>query len=123
MKRITWLGLVSTITLSACASAPVIDFSQVNAECGKVCQKERAECATKFADYPILLTTHCESELKTCVKACPAPGAAYTPPVVKTDKDKASTSDRLKEAEDLHKKGLITDQEYADKRQEILKAL
>jgi len=74
---------------------------------------------------PLLLSAHCGSELNACVKACPALGEAYVPPAsgVKASADKPSVEERLKQVEDLHKRGVITDKEYADKRQEILKSL
>ena len=125
MKRVIGLSVVSTLILSACASTPPIDYSKVDAECVKVCQKEETECNSLFADIPTLLYTHCKPEARACVTACPAPGA-YVPVKPATSNataEKSSVADRLKQLEELHKNGLITDKEYADKRQEILKSL
>ncbi|MEI7842973.1 MAG: SHOCT domain-containing protein [Gallionellaceae bacterium] len=125
MKKILWAGAIASTVLSGCVTAPKIDFATVNLECGKVCQKEELTCKAKYAEVPLLLTAHCGPELNACVKACPAPGEAYVPPTteVKASADKPSVEERLKQIEDLHKRGVITDKEYADKRQEILKSL
>jgi hypothetical protein len=125
MKKIIWVSLIANALLAGCAAPAKIDFSKVNEDCGKVCQKEEVVCKAKYAEVPLLLTAHCGPELQACVTACPAPGAAYVPPPVeaKASSQKLSIEERLKQVEDLHQRGVITDKEYADKRQEILKSL
>jgi hypothetical protein len=125
MKQIALVCAVSSVLLSACASAPDIDYSKVDEVCGKQCQTDEAECKKRFAEYPTISYTHCKPELRACVKSCPPPG---TTPLVSPAKanevtDKTSIAARLRLLEELHKSGDITDKEYADKRQEILKSL
>jgi len=75
------------------------------------------------------MSTHCKPELNKCVKACPPPGT--NPPessvseteIANASNDKRTVSQRLHLLEELHKNGDITDKEYADKRQEIIKSL
>jgi hypothetical protein len=125
MKQIVWVSVVSSVLLSACASTPAIDFSKVDEVCGKQCQTSEAECKTRFAEYPTILYTHCKPELTACVKACPPPGTtpAVVPVKANEPTDKPTVAARLRLLEELHKSGDITDKEYADKRQEILKSL
>ena len=127
MKQIVWIGVISSVFLSACATAPSIDYTTFDAVCGRKCQSEEKICKTRFADYPLLLSTHCKPELDKCVKACPPPGtnppeSAETTPETPTT-EKPTISQRLRILEELHKNGEITDKEYTDKRQEIIKSL
>ena len=125
MQKSLWLSLLSSIVLTACASAPEFDYSKIDAVCGQKCKSEEADCVKRFDGYPTLLYTHCKPEAKICVNACPPPGT--TPPAqpekANTSAEKPSIADRLKLLEELHKNGVITDKEYADKRQEILNAI
>ena len=125
MKRVMWVSVVSAVMLSACASEPKIDYAKVDAECGRICQKNNADCVARFSELPTLLYTHCKPELAACVKVCPPPGTTPVPsPASSTfSTDARSIADRLKMLEELHKSGVLTDKEYADKRQEILKSL
>jgi len=128
MKNLLWTSVISTALLSACAAAPTVDYSKIDAECGQACKKDEAECQKRFADLPTLRYTHCAPELKACINACPPPGsvsvkAPINPTATAISSEKPSIADRLKLLEELHKSGVITDKEYADKRQEILKSL
>ncbi len=129
MNQVMRANIVATILLTGCVSAPVIDYTKIDAECGRICQKNEAECNTRYAELPTVQFTHCKPELNACVKACPPP---ETTPIVNPDKatansdaasSKLSIADRLKLLNELHNSGVITDKEYADKRQEILKSL
>ena len=129
MKYLIWTSVISTVLLSACAGAPTVDYSKINVACAQDCKKDEAECQTRFADLPTLRYTHCTPELKACINACPPPGAVYekapanSTATAAISPDKPSIADRLKLLEELHKSGVVTDKEYADKRQEILKSL
>ncbi len=129
MKLAGCVGVISTVLLSACASTPTSDYSMLDAECVRTCQKNEAECKSRYADFPTILFAHCPPELKTCIKECPAPGshpstASVTPvPPINAPAPKPTIAERLKLLEDLHKNGVITDKEYADKRQDILNSL
>jgi hypothetical protein len=52
------------------------------------------------------------------VQACPAKGTVTVVPG-----EKPSIAERLKELDALHKNGVITDDEYLTKKQELLKQL
>lgn len=129
MKQIVWVSVVASVFLSACATPPTIDYTTFDAVCGRKCQSEDSACKSRFADYPLLMSTHCKPELNKCVKACPPPGT--NPPessvseteIANASNDKRTVSQRLHLLEELHKNGDITDKEYADKRQEIIKSL
>ena len=117
------------VFLTGCASAPVIDYTKIDAECGRNCQKNEAECNKRFAELPTILFTHCKPELNACVNACPPPGTTpiASPAATAANSDaatsKPSIADRLKLLNELHNSGVITDKEYSDKRQEILNSL
>jgi hypothetical protein len=135
MKQVVWVSVAATLALSACAGAPPLDYSKVDAECAQKCKTSETECTSRFAEFPTLLYTHCAPEARACVKACPPPGSS--PAKLNTTDKPADTlskipansnsatsiADRLKLLEELHKSGVITDKEYTDKRQEILKSL
>jgi hypothetical protein len=129
MNRVIKVSVAATVLLTGCVSAPVIDYTKIDAECGRICQKNEAECKTRYAELPTVLFTHCKPELNTCVKACPPPGTTplTSPDTVTVNSDSATTkpsiADRLKLLNELHNSGVITDKEYSDKRQEILKSL
>ena len=131
MKRAEWLCVMSTVLLSACVSPSgiesKIDYSKVDAECGRLCKKDYDECNVRFAEaeLSVIRQVHCGPEVGACIKACPPPGTTVvtSPANLKTTTDKPPISDRLKQLEELHKSGVITDKEYADKRQEIIKSL
>ena len=103
---------VFTVLLTGCASAPVIDYTKIDAECGRVCQKNEVECNTRYAELPTVKFTHCKPELNACVKACPPPG---TTPVANPDTATANSeaasakpiADRLKLLNELHNSGVI----------------
>lgn len=129
MKHAMRVSIAATVLLTGCVSAPVIDYTKIDAECGRICQKNETECNNRFAELPTVKFTHCKPELNACVKACPPPGTtpAPSPESEKTNADaataKPSIADRLKLLNELHNSGVITDKEYTDKRQEILKSL
>lgn len=125
MKKILWVSVLSTVLMSGCATAPDIDYSKIDAECGKKCKSDEVECNLRFKDFPMLSFSHCKPELNSCVKACPPPGTTPVASPAKPNQtsDKPSISSRLKLLEELHKNGDITDKEYTDKRQEILNSL
>ena len=125
MQKTILISLISSVVLSACATAPELDYSKVDAVCGQKCKTEATDCQKRFDGYPTLLLTHCKPELRICVQACPPPGTNPPPLPAKTNisPDKPSVTDRLKLLEELHKSGVITDKEYADKRQEIINSL
>ena len=129
MKQAMRASIAVAVLLTGCAGAPVIDYTKIDAECGNLCKKNETECNTRYAELPTVLFTHCKPELNACVKSCPPPS---TTPVTSPDKatansdtatSKPSIADRLKLLNELHNSGVITDKEYSDKRQEILKSL
>ena len=129
MKQFIWISVVTSAFLSACATPPSIDYTAIDAVCGRKCQSEETACKSRFADFPLLMSTHCKPELDKCVKACPPPGT--NPPessvsameAANATTEKPTVSQRLRLLEELHKNGVITDKEYTDKRQEIIKSL
>ena len=129
MKQTMRVSLAFTVLLAGCASAPVIDYTKIDAECGRICQKNEAECHARFAELLTVKFTHCKPELNACVKACRPPGTTpiASPDAAKANSDEAtaipSIADRLKLLNELHNSDVITDKEYTDKRQEILQSL
>jgi len=129
MKQAMRASVAFAVFLTGCASAPVIDYTKIDAECGRLCQKSEAECKVRYAELPTVLFTHCKPELNACVKACPPPGTTpIASPATATPNSDATTAkpsiaDRLKLLNELHNSGVITDKEYSDKRQEIINSL
>ena len=129
MKQVMRASVAVTVLLTGCAGAPVIDYTKIDAECGRICQKNEVECNTRFAEFPTVQFTHCKPELNACVKACPPPGTTPIagPDMATANSDAASSkpsiAERLKLLNELHNSGVITEKEYSDKRQEILKSL
>lgn len=84
-------------------------------------------CTSRYAAFPLMLQSNCNPQVEACVKACPPNNASTTSETnsesVATPSNKPSVSDKLKELASLHKQGLITDSEYAAKKQEILKSM
>jgi hypothetical protein len=124
MKRHLLLSSVVAALLSACVSAPNVDYSRVDPECGRVCQMNDASCTSRYAGMPIYLNTICNPQVEGCVKACPSAGAASVQPKASASKtSQSSTTDKLKELDSLYKSRAINKEEYENKRQEIIKAM
>lgn len=110
MKKIL-LPLTLSILLSACVAAPKVDFTGIDKDCAQQCSVNHTECLRGFTIFPLAKESACKAGMETCAKACPREAAAI------------GTADRLKEIDALLAEKLITPEEHAAKRQEILKAM
>jgi hypothetical protein len=105
--------------LSGCQSIADVDLSAKDAACGQLCSTHYESCNDRVTLMPIRQHNDCADSFKYCVQACPATkGVAAA-----AAGERPSVADRLKELESLHKNGLISDDEYSTKKQEILKQL
>jgi hypothetical protein len=120
MKKFTLIAMsaAAVLGLSACASPPKSDGSKVDLACAQKCSDNLTTCSSGFKLFPVVAQGQCNDAYDVCIQACPERAKASP---VKTPSQ--GVSDRLKEAEDLFKSGVITKPEYEQKRQEILKAL
>lgn len=112
MKRLTIAVLLTALT--GCVSAPDLDLSKLDSTCAQRCSSEYSTCTTGFKLFPIAEQIHCNESLKVCAGSCPAaqPVVTATP-----------SAQKLAELSSMYKQGLITEKEYAAKKQEILKAM
>ncbi len=94
-----------------------------DATCGQNCSAYFRICDNEMSATPIAHHNSCVDTFRYCVQACSTKGASSATTSAATTSDKPSVTDKLKELDALHKQGLITDSEYANKRQEILKAM
>jgi hypothetical protein len=104
--------------LAGCQSIADVDLSAKDAACGQLCSTHHEECAGRITLMPIRQHNDCADAYKYCVQACPAKGTVTVVPG-----EKPSIAERLKELDALHKNGVITDDEYLTKKQELLKQL
>jgi len=150
MKRAIIAYAISALALGGCVStyivptdkdtynisrnAPAFYWGRPNAteaevysEANKICDKDNKKVKTIKLDvvnqFPgrsgsVTLQFKCDEPIDTST-ATPT----LTPTEAGTVKDKPSIADKLKELDSLHKQGLITDGEYANKKQEILRAM
>lgn len=119
-KIVAPFAILLPFILSGCQNTNDIDMDLPgkNAECALVCSTHYKECDNRFTMMPIRQHNDCTDAYRYCVKACPPKDASTANP-----SDKPSVTDKLKELDSMHKSGLITDSEYAAKRQEILKGM
>ncbi|MEX3635337.1 SHOCT domain-containing protein [Paraburkholderia sp. BR14320] len=112
MKRL--ITVAATMVLTGCIAAPELDLSKVDSTCAQRCSSEYSNCTTGFKLFPLIEQAHCNEALKVCVAAC-------TP--AQTVTGNATSAQRLTELKTLYKQGLISEEEYETKRQEILKTM
>jgi len=121
MKFITLFLALVTLLLSACVSRPIIDYSKVDQACGLKCQMNDQACASRYAAFPLLLQANCNPEVEACVKSCSPESAGNI--ITESRNAKSTVTERLNELNVLRKNGVINDNEYSVKKQEILKSL
>jgi hypothetical protein len=123
MKQIL-LICAAFVILLGCQSTKNIEMNLASkdASCGKSCSAYFRICDDEMSATPIAHHNGCVETFRYCVQTCPARGSlsAITP---SPTSDKPSVTGKLKELDALHKQGLITDSEYTNKKQEILKAM
>lgn len=112
-----FVALLVTV-LSGCASTNDIDLSGKDSVCGQTCTTNYTSCVNVSSWFPIQQQHECADALRKCAQTCPSRSTSTATP-----SDKPSVTDKLKELDSMHKSGLITDSEYAAKRQEILKGM
>lgn len=108
------LILAVLLLLAGCASPPAVDYSKVEQQCAAKCQANDVACTSRFTGFPIMMQMQCNAAVEACVNACPKVGG---------DTQGAPVGNRLKELDALRRDGLISEAEYQQKRQEILKAM
>ena len=105
------LGFI--ILLVGCAKPPISNPSKVEVKCAKSCSKDLAQCSSGFKLLPVIAQQQCNDAYDVCINGCPA----------REKTQKESLSQRLNNLEKLHKSSLINEEEYKEKRKEILNSL
>jgi hypothetical protein len=124
MKKIIIAYIASTILIS-CQSTKDIEANLADKDvpCGKNCSEYFRICDNQTSATPIAHHNGCVDTFRYCVQTCPTKGSSSAATTAAVTSDKPSIADKLKELDSLHKQGLITDSEYANKKQEILKSM
>jgi hypothetical protein len=111
--RIGVVGLA--LVLGGCASLP--DTSKTDPACSRGCTGTYSQCISGFHAFPLQNQWECSQVMQSCINTCPVPGAPVTGTVA------SPLGQKLIDLDALHKAGLITDQEYAAKRKQILDSM
>lgn len=118
MTKLTFTVFACSFLLSACVGAPQVDLTNVDSTCAQQCSANHTKCMSGFKMFPLANEQSCKTGMETCIKTCLTKSDALT-----TKPNPGSVADRLKALEALRKDGLIRDDEYESKRQEILKTM
>lgn len=102
--------------LLGCASPPSADPSKVAVDCAQHCSSDLARSSSGFKPFPVIAQQQCNDAYDVCIGGCPArsPGSSSADGEIPA---------RLKQLNELHAAGQITDTEYETKRKEILDSL
>ena len=98
---------------------PSSNPSAVESACAQQCSTNLATCSSGFKLFPIVQQKQCNDTYDVCISGCPARSAVSSTLRPATP----STSERLKNLEELFKSGAISKDEYDTKRKEILGSL
>jgi hypothetical protein len=116
MTKYVFYGTIGLILFNGCVSKPQIDFSKIDSGCAQKCTDKHTDCMSGFKMFPIAAEQSCNNSLKLCIEACPKINS------LETTYNK-TTSEKLEELNLLLREGLINEDEYNSKRQEILDAI
>ena len=109
--------IISSLLLSACASTSDIDLSRIESICGQKCSKNYSECLGGFSFFPIQRQNECTSAFRICANSCPLRNIPVT------TESKQTTTEKIKELNNMLETGLINKKEYKIKKQQILKSM
>lgn len=123
MKKVILVSAIASLVLSACISAPNIDFAKIDAVCAQQCSANHSTCMSGFKLFPLVAESQCNDAMETCVKTCPTKPDPTLASQQKNTPTPRSTADKLRELNALYKNGLINQADYEAKKQEILKAM
>ena len=118
MKAVVQFAIfASSFLIVSCATPLISDASKVDLNCAQQCSANLATCSSGFKLFPVIVQQQCNDNYDVCIQACPEK-------VSTSDKTtKKNTAERLKELDDLFNTGLISKDEYDQKRTAIINSL
>ena len=113
MRKI--LYVVGVLVVAGCASVSDIDTSKSDPKCVQPCAQTYSSCVSKFTFFPLQVQHQCTDAYRLCIQACPS--------LTGQQDSHNSTKERLQQLKDLRDSGVLTQQEYEQKRKAVIEGL
>ncbi len=120
IKKYLILSVAASISITSCVGLPDIDFSNVDSVCSQNCTINHSECMRGFTFFPLYKENACNNSLVLCVKACPSKAVETSTEKHNKVPTLSTTAEKLKELKSLYESGLISKEEYRNKKKKIL---